>query len=60
MTIVLAAVAVLLPLARARGLWAIAGLGAAFLVAALLLAPGVAVAPLVVVVWATCLAVAVR
>jgi Protein kinase domain len=60
MTIALAAVAVLLPLARARGLWAIAGLGAAFLAVALLLAPGVAVAPLVVVVWATCLAVAVR
>ncbi|MDQ2982018.1 MAG: serine/threonine protein kinase, partial [Actinomycetota bacterium] len=58
--IVLAAVAVLLPLARARGLWAIAGLGAGFLAAALLLAPGAAVAPLVVAVWATCLAVAVR
>ncbi len=59
-TIVLAAVAVLLPLARARGLWAIAGLGAGFLAAALLLAPGAAAAPLVVAVWATCLAVAVR
>jgi hypothetical protein len=59
-TIVLAAVAVLLPLARARGLWAIAGLGAGFLAAALLLAPGVAVAPLAVAAWATCLAVAVR
>ncbi len=59
-TIVLAAVAVLLPLARTRGLWAIGGLGAGFLAAALLLAPGVAVASLVVVVWATCLAVAVR
>jgi hypothetical protein len=59
-TIVLAAVAVLLPLARRRGLWAISGLGAAFLVAALLLAPGVAAGPLVVAVWATCLAVAVR
>ena len=59
-TIVLASVAVLLPLARTRGLWAIAGLGAGFLAGALLLAPGVAVASLVVVVWATCLAVAVR
>ena len=59
-TIVLAVVAVLLPLARARGLWTIAGLGAAFLAAALLLAPGVAAASLVVAVWATCLAVAVR
>ena len=58
--IILAAVATLLPLARARGLWAVAALGAAFVTAALLLAPGVAVAPLVVAVWATCLAVAVR
>jgi hypothetical protein len=59
-SIVLAAVAVLLPLARTRGLWAIAGLGAGFLAAAALLAPGVAAPSLVVVVWATCLAVAVR
>jgi hypothetical protein len=59
-TVVLAAVALMLPMARARGLWAIAGLGAGFLAAALLLAPGVAAAPLVVAVWATCLAVAVR
>jgi hypothetical protein len=59
-TIVLAAVAVLLPLARTRGLWAIAGLGAGFLAAALLIVPGVAAASLVVAVWATCLAVAVR
>jgi hypothetical protein len=59
-TIVLASVAVLLPLARTRGLWAIAGLWAGFLAGALLLAPGVAAASLVVVVWATCLAVAVR
>ena len=59
-TVVLAAVAILLPVARNRGLWAIAGLGAAFLAAALLLAPGVAAASLVVAVWATCLAVAVR
>ncbi len=59
-TIVLAAVAALLPLARGRGLWAIAGLGAGFLAAALLLAPGAAAAPIVVAVWATCLAVAVR
>ena len=59
-TLVLAGVAALLPLARRRGLWAIAALGAAFLVGGVLLAPGVAVAPLVVAVWATCLAVAVR
>ena len=58
--LILAAVAAFLPLARKRGLWGIAALGAAFVVGALLLAPGVAVAPLVVAVWATCLAVAVR
>ena len=59
-TIVLAIVAVLLPLARTRGLWAIAGLGAGFLATALLLVPGVGAISLVVAVWATCLAVAVR
>jgi Protein kinase domain len=59
-TIVLAAVAAALPYARARGPWAVAGLGAGFLVAALLVVPAVAAAPLVVAVWATCLVVAVR
>jgi serine/threonine-protein kinase len=59
-TLVLAAVAVLLPYARARGLWAVALLGALFLAGALLVVPSVAAAPLVVAVWATCLAVAVR
>jgi Protein kinase domain len=59
-TLVLAAVAVLLPYTRARGLWAIALLGAGFLAAALLAVPTVAAAPLVVAVWATCAAVAVR
>jgi eukaryotic-like serine/threonine-protein kinase len=59
-TLVLAAVAVLLPLARSRGPWAIAVLGAAFLGAALLAVPSVAAAPLVVAVWATCVAMAVR
>jgi hypothetical protein len=59
-TLVLAAVAVLLPLARARGPWAIAVLGAGFLAAALLAVPAVAAIPLVVAVWATCAAVAVR
>jgi eukaryotic-like serine/threonine-protein kinase len=59
-TLVLAAAAVLLPLARARGLWAVAALGSAFLAAALLAVPGVAAIPLVVAVWATCAAVAVR
>ena len=58
--VVLAAVAVLLPLARARGLWPVAFLGAAFLGAALLVVPAVAAVPLVVAVWATCAAVAVR
>jgi hypothetical protein len=56
----LAAVAVLLPAARARGPWAIAILGAAFMAAALLAVPGVAAAPIAVAVWATCVAVAVR
>ncbi len=59
-TLVLAATAVLLPLARARGPWAIAALGAVFMASALLLVPGVAAAPLAVAVWATCAAVAVR
>jgi hypothetical protein len=59
-TVVLAAVAVLLPCARARGVWAVAILGAAFIAASLLAVPAVASAPLAVAVWATCLAVAVR
>jgi hypothetical protein len=56
----LAGVAILLPWARARGPRTIALLGAAFLATALLLVPGVAAIPLVVAVWATCVAVAVR
>jgi eukaryotic-like serine/threonine-protein kinase len=59
-TLVLAAVAVLLPFARARGPWAVALLGAGFLTAALLVVPAVAAAPLVVAVWATCAAVSFR
>jgi Protein kinase domain len=59
-TFVLAAVAVLLPFARARGPWAVAFLGGGFLAAALLVVPAVAAAPLVVAVWATCAAVSVR
>jgi hypothetical protein len=59
-TLVLAAVAVLLPFARARGPWAVALLGAGFLAAALLVVPAVAAAPLVVAVWATCAAVSLR
>jgi Protein kinase domain len=58
--LVLAAVAVLLPYARSRGLWPVALLGAAFLAASLLAVPTVAAAPLVVAVWATCVAIAVR
>ena len=58
--VVIAAVAALLPAARARGPWAVAGLGAGFLAAALLVVPSVAAAPLVVAVWATCAVVAVR
>jgi hypothetical protein len=57
---VLAAVAVLLPLARRKGPWAIAFLGAATLPCALLFVPAVAAVPLVVAVWASCAAVAVR
>jgi hypothetical protein len=58
--LVLAAVAVVLPFARERGPWAVAVLGAGFLAAALLVVPGVAAVPLVVAVWATCAAIAVR
>jgi hypothetical protein len=59
-TLVLAAVAVLLPWARERGPWPIVLLGTAFLASALLLVPAVAAIPLVVAVWATCVAAAVR
>ena len=59
-TLVLAAVAVLLPYARERGPWAVALLGAAFLAGALLFVPAVAAVPLVVAVWATCVAVSAR
>src|SRR6266540_470090 len=58
--LVLAGVAFLLPIARARGLWAIAALGSAFLAAGLLAVPDVAATPLAIAVWATCVAVAVR
>jgi hypothetical protein len=59
-TVVLAAVAVLLPAARTKGPWAVAFLGAAFLAVALLAVPAVAAVPLVVAAWATCVAVAFR
>jgi Protein kinase domain len=58
--LVLAAVAALLPHARERGLWAVAGLGAGMLAATLLPVPDVAAIPLVVSVWATCAVVVLR
>jgi hypothetical protein len=50
----LATAAVVLPFARERGLWAIAGLGAGLIAVTLLPAPTVAAAPLVLAAWATC------
>jgi eukaryotic-like serine/threonine-protein kinase len=50
----LAVAAVVLPFARERGLWAIAGLGAGLMAVTLLPAPTVAAAPLVLAAWATC------
>jgi len=50
----LAVAAVVLPFARERGLWAIAGLGAGLIAVTLLPAPTVAAAPLVLAAWATC------
>jgi eukaryotic-like serine/threonine-protein kinase len=58
--VVLAAAAALLPFARARGPWSIAGLGGALLAATLLPVGGVGALPLVVAIWATCVVVAVR
>ncbi len=52
-TAALAGAAALLPFARTRGLWGIAGAGAALL-AATALVPGVAVWPLAVTAWVTC------
>jgi serine/threonine-protein kinase len=54
--VVLAATAVALPYARARGPWAIAGLGAALLAALALGAPGAPILPIVVGSWLLCLA----
>jgi eukaryotic-like serine/threonine-protein kinase len=56
----LAAAAVVLPLARQRGLWAIAGLGAGLIAVTLLPAPSVAAVPLVLAAWATCTVLAVK
>jgi hypothetical protein len=58
--VVLAAAAVALPFVRERGLWAIAGLGAALIAFALLPAPSVAAAPLILAAWATCGVLALR
>ena len=56
--LVLAAAAVAIP--YARGLWRIAGLGAAMLTGTLFLAPEAAVLPLVAATWLTCAALAWR
>jgi hypothetical protein len=52
--VVLAAAAVAIPYVRERGLWWIAGLGAALIACTLLPAPAVAAVPLVLAAWATC------
>src|SRR5204863_65975 len=56
----LAAAAVILPFARERGLWAIAGLGAGLIAVTLLPAPAVAAAPLVLAAWTTCTVLALK
>jgi hypothetical protein len=58
--IVLAAAAVAIPYVRDRGLWWIAGLGAAMIAASLLPAPAVAAVPLVLAAWITCTVLALR
>jgi hypothetical protein len=58
--LVLAAVAVAIPFARERGVWAIAGLGAAMIALTLLPIPAIAAAPLVVAAWATCTVLALK
>ena len=55
-----AAVAALLPAARARGRWGAAGLGALMLAATLLPVPAVAALPLVAAAWVTAAVVALR
>jgi Protein kinase domain len=56
---VLAGAAIALPYARARGLWWLAGLGAAVLAAGLLPLGGVAATGIVACVWVTCVTLAV-
>ena len=58
--LVLAAAAVAIPFARARGLWGIAVLGAAMIALTLLPAPSVAAVPLVVAAWVTCIVLALK
>jgi hypothetical protein len=58
--VVLAAAAIAIPYIRNRGLWWIAGFGAAFIAVTLLPAPSVAAAPLIVAAWATCIVLALR
>jgi hypothetical protein len=57
---VLAAAAVVLPVARRQGLWGIAGLGAALIALSLLPVPSVAAAPVVIAAWATCTVLALK
>ena len=58
--VVLAAAAVAIPYVRERGLWWIAGLGAALIACTLLPAPAVAAVPLVLAAWTTCTVLAFR
>ena len=57
---VLAAAAAAMPFVAKRGLWWIAGLGAALIAGALLPAPSVAAVPLVLGAWTTCIVLALR
>jgi hypothetical protein len=58
--VVLAAAAVAIPYVARRGLWWIAGLGAALMATALLPEPTVVAVPLVLTTWATCIVLAVK
>jgi hypothetical protein len=58
--VVLAGAAVAIPYVRERGLWWIAGLGAALIACTLLPAPAVAAVPLVLAAWTTCTVLAFR
>ena len=58
--VVLAAAAAAMPFVAKRGLWWIAGLGAALIAGALLPAPSVAAVPLILGAWATCIVLALR